>query len=81
MARKRKSRVGAVPFRGGFVRVRSAVGPAHLYDVPVRVFERHPERYVLVDPVPVEVARPAVMVAGAIAPEVDVDAPGVGENS
>lgn len=68
MATRKKSKPKATQ-PGGFLRVRSATGAAHLYDIPVHVYERHPERYVAVDPERVEQARPAEMVAGASAPE------------
>lgn len=64
---------------GGFFHVRSASGAPHEFDVPVHAYERHPERYVLLDTTPVEQTRPAVMVAGATAPE-NNDAPDKGNS-
>lgn len=70
MPARKKSKPKAVRV-GGFLRVRSASGASHSYDIPVPLFEAHPERYVVIDPDVVDQSRPAVMVAGATASEVN----------
>lgn len=69
------------PIRGGFLRVRgSAVGdPLHEFDIPVSLFERHPDRFTVVDPVVVAASRPMKAVAGVNVPDLTNDAPSEGE--
>lgn len=71
----------AVQKMGGFVRVRGAGegDPLHEFDVPVQTLWRHPERYTVVDPVPVAVARPMKAVDGVNAPDLTTDAPSEGD--
>lgn len=68
--------------RGGFLRVRgAAVGdPLHEFDVPVSLFEAHPEKYTVVDPVVVAASRPMKAVAGAVVSDLTIDAPSEGES-
>lgn len=81
MPRKRKVAKPS-PIRGGFLRVRgSAVGdPLHEFDIPVSLFEAHPERYAVVDPVIVAASRPMKTVAGAVVSDLTIDAPSEGES-
>lgn len=81
MPRKRKSKPKPSLIRGGFIRVRSSgVGdPLHEFDIPVSLYAAHPERYVVVDPVPVAASRPMKAVAGAHVPDLTNDAPSEGE--
>lgn len=80
MSRKRKSLKPSL-IRGGFLRVRgSAVGdPLHEFDIPVSLYERHPDRYAVVDPVPVTASRPMKAVAGANVSDLTTDAPSEGD--
>lgn len=69
------------PIRGGFLRVRgSAIGdPLHEFDIPVSLYERHQDRYTVVDPVISPVSRPARTVDGVNAPDLTNDAPSEGD--
>lgn len=80
MTRKRKA-VKPSPIRAGFLRVRgSAVGdPLHEFDIPVSLYERHADRYTVVDPVIVPASRPARTVDGVNAPDLTNDAPSEGD--
>lgn len=80
MPRKRKLSKPS-PIRGGFLRVRGAAlgDPLHEFDIPVSLFERHPDRYAVVDPVLSTVSRPFKAVAGVNAPDLTNDAPSEGE--
>lgn len=51
-----------------FIRVRSAVpgGPLHEFDIPVATFERHPDRYKVIDMEPVAKQRPASHIPGVV---------------
>lgn len=68
--------------RGGFLRVRGAtVGdPLHEFDIPVSLFEAHPDRYTVIDPVPVAASRPTKTVVGTVVPDLTIDAPSEGES-
>ncbi len=56
-----------------FIRVRSAIpgGPLHEFDIPVVTFDRHPDRYKVIDKKPVAKQRPASHISGVVksAPE------------
>ncbi len=67
---------------GGFIRVRgSAVGdPLHEFDIPASLYERHPGRYTVVDPVISPGSRPMRAVAGANVPDLTNDAPSEGDS-
>ena len=51
-----------------FIRVRSAVvgGPLHEFDIPMVTFNRHPDRYKVIDKKPVARQRPASHVSGVV---------------
>jgi hypothetical protein len=80
MTRKRKTSKPS-QIRGGFLRVRgSAVGdPLHEFDIPVSLYQRHPDRYTVVDPVISPASRPAKTVDGVNAPDLTNDAPSEGD--
>lgn len=51
-----------------FIRVRGARpgDPLHEYDIPVVTFERHPDRYKVIDKKPVAKQRPASHISGVV---------------
>lgn len=80
MTRKSKT-VPKPSLSGGFLRVRgSAVGdPLHEFDIPVSLYQRHQDRYTVVDPVIRPASRPAKTVDGVNAPDLTNDAPSEGD--
>lgn len=91
MTRKFKVKAGVIDYAqlaleaarnpGGFIRVRgAAVGdPLHEFDIPVALFEAHPDRYTVVDSVPRAASRPMKTVDGVNAPDSTTDAPSEGD--
>jgi hypothetical protein len=52
-----------------FIRVRGARpgDPLHEYDIPIVTFDRHPDRYKVIDKKPVAKQRPASHIPGVVA--------------
>ena len=51
-----------------FIRVRSAIpgGPLHEFDIPIVTFDRHRDRYKVIDKKPVAKQRPASHIPGVV---------------
>lgn len=65
-----------------FIRVRSAVpgGPLHEFDIPQVTFDRHPDRYKVIDKKPVAKQRPASHISGVVKASKPKRAPKTGED-